>query len=45
MIEHITNNNEEKNNKPVRRTHCFHCKENIDSQQWDLCDSLQRNCL
>ncbi len=32
MIENITKNNEQ-----LRRTHCFHCKENINSQQWDTC--------
>ena len=33
--------NEEKNNKSVRKTHCFHCKENINSQQWDACDACK----
>ncbi len=41
MIEHITKNNDEKNNKPVRKTHCFHCKKNINSQQWDVCDACK----
>ena len=27
--------------KPVRKTHCFNCKENIDSQQWDVCDDCK----
>ena len=39
MNEYIINNNNEKNDKPVRETHCFHCKKNINSQQWDVCDA------
>lgn len=38
MIEHITKSNEEKNNKSVRKTHCWNCKEDINSQQWDTCE-------
>ena len=38
MIEHITNNNEEKNNKEIKKTHCWSCKEDINSQQWDTCE-------
>lgn len=38
MIEHITKSNEEKNNNSVRKTHCWSCKENINSQQWDTCE-------
>ena len=45
MNEQITKHVDLKDNKPVRKTHCFNCKENIDSQQWDVCDRLQRNSL
>ncbi len=38
MIEHITKSNEEKNNNSVRKTHCWSCKEDINSQQWDTCE-------
>ncbi len=41
MIEHKNNKYEKNYNKPVRKTHCFNCKENIDSQQWDVCDSCK----
>ena len=41
MIEHITKSNEEKNNKQLRNTHCFHCKKNINSQQWDTCNDCK----
>ena len=41
MNEYIINNNNEKNDKPVRETHCFHCKKNINSQQWDVCDACK----
>ena len=27
--------------KPVRKTHCFNCKEDINSQQWDVCDDCK----
>ena len=36
MIENITKNNEQ-----LRRTHCFHCKKNINSQQWDTCNDCK----
>ena len=38
MIEHITKSNEEKNIKTVKKTHCWNCKEDINSQQWDTCE-------
>ena len=38
MIEHITKSNEEKNNKEIKKTHCWNCKEDINSQQWDTCE-------
>ena len=41
MIEHINKKDDEKSNKPIRITHCFHCKDNINSQQWDVCDSCK----
>ena len=41
MTEQITKNVNLRNNKPVRKTHCFNCKENIDSQQWDVCDDCK----
>ena len=37
MREHINKNNDEKSNKPIRITHCFNCKEHINSQQWEVC--------
>lgn len=27
--------------KPVRHTHCFQCKEQINSQQYDECESCK----
>ena len=42
MNEQITKNVDLKNNKPVRKTHCFNCKENINSQQWIVCDDCIR---
>ena len=41
MTEQITKNVDLRNNKPVRKTHCFNCKENINSQQWDVCDDCK----
>jgi len=40
MIEHINKKTEE-TNKPVRYTHCFQCKKNINSQQWEVCDGCK----
>ena len=36
--DHIMKNTDEKSSKAVRKTHCYACKENINSQQWDVCD-------
>ena len=41
MIKHITKIMKKKIINQIRRTHCFHCKENINSQQWDVCDSCK----
>ena len=41
MIEHITKKNNEEINKTVRHTHCFQCKKNINSQQWEVCGSCK----
>jgi len=42
MIEHITKSNEGKNNyKEVKKRHCWNCKEDINSQQYDTCDSCR----
>ncbi len=41
MNEHINKNNDEKSNKPIRITHCFHCKKHINSQQWEECGSCK----
>ena len=38
MTEQINIKNEEKNNNSVRKTHCWSCKEDINSQQWDTCE-------
>ena len=40
MLKLVSETNKE-NNKPVRKTHCFHCKKNINSQQWDVCDACK----
>ena len=37
MIENLIKNNDEKNIKQLRETHCFQCKENINSIQWLEC--------
>ena len=37
MIENLIKNNDEKNIKQLRETHCFQCKENINSIQWPEC--------
>ena len=37
----LVNKNNEKTNKPVRYTHCFQCKKNINSQQWEVCDGCK----
>ena len=42
MIEHITKSNEGKNNyKEVKKRHCWNSKEDINSQQYDTCDSCR----
>ena len=33
MLKLVSETNKEEN-KPVRYTHCFQCKKNINSQQW-----------
>ena len=40
MFRELNSNKKEKN-KNIRHTHCFHCKKNIDSQQWDTCDDCK----
>ena len=40
MLKLVSETNKEEN-KPVRYTHCFQCKKNINSQQWDVCDSCK----
>jgi hypothetical protein len=41
MLIQSDKNNETESKKEIRKTHCFHCKENINSQQWDVCDSCK----
>ncbi len=41
MLKLVSNNNNQETNKTIRKTHCFHCKENINSQQYDTCDSCR----
>ena len=41
MTDHITKKNNEEINKTVRHTHCFQCKKNINSQQWEVCGSCK----
>ena len=38
MIEQTNIKKEEKNNKEIKKTHCWSCKEDINSQQWDTCE-------
>ncbi len=40
MLKLVSETNKEEN-KPARYTHCFQCKKNINSQQWDVCDSCK----
>ena len=40
MTEHVIKDNERKK-EPTRFTHCFQCKKNINSQQWEVCDSCK----
>ena len=41
MLIQSDKNNETESKKPIRITHCFNCKKNINSQQWDECDSCK----
>lgn len=41
MNEYVNKNVDEKNSKPIRKTHCFNCKKNINSQQWNVCDDCK----
>ena len=41
MNEQIKKYEDYKIEKPVRKTHCFNCKEDINSQQWDVCDDCK----
>ena len=41
MNEQTTKYKDYKVEKPVRETHCFNCKEDINSQQWEVCDSCK----
>lgn len=40
MLKLVSETNKEEN-KPIRHTHCFQCKENINSQQWNVCNSCK----
>jgi hypothetical protein len=37
MIKLMNVNNESQKSKIIRKTHCFNCKEEINSQQWEDC--------
>ena len=41
MNEQTTKYKDYKIEKPVRETHCFNCKEDINSQQWEVCDNCR----
>ena len=38
MIEQTNIKKKENNNKEIKKTHCWSCKEDINSQQWDTCE-------
>ena len=38
MNEQLKNQKEEKNVKLIKKTHCWNCKKDINSQQWDICE-------
>lgn len=38
MNEQLKNQKEEKNIKLIKKTHCWNCKKDINSQQWDICE-------
>ena len=38
MNEQTTKYEDYKIEKPIRKTHCFNCKDNINSQQWEVCE-------
>ena len=41
MNEQTSKYEDYKGDKPIRKTHCFSCKEDINSQQWEVCDSCR----
>ncbi len=41
MLIQFDKNNEIESKKEIKRTHCFNCKKNINSQQWDVCESCK----